>query len=333
MKLKNFENRPLIIRSHYGDESIALVQWAYETGLKQVKVVTIDTGWAAEDWSYRVQLGEAHARACGFHTSTIVSPITFVDAVKGRGEFPSAKFQWCSALLKGLPFLDWLDTWDPACKAIILIAKRQAAAKAHALLPEWIEKCEFHNDRMVWHPLLDIDTNERDALLQRAGFIPLNHRTLECQPCVNSSLSDLGRLREFDIRKIQDLEEKLGFNMFSELSELSAFAEFSGSVAKFAEFSELSDSSDSSVSAFSELSGSSVAELSEFSELSGSSQDSSKHSYSQNNSARKKSIDIGVGINITELIKLAKQYEQEDFNKHYLDLFYRGCGNHFGCGL
>lgn len=279
MKPKNFDHRPLIIRSHYGDESIALVQWAYEAGLKQIEVVTIDTGWAAKAWASRQQKGEAHAMACGFKTSTIVSKITFTEAVKGRGEFPSAKFQWCSALLKGLPFLDWLDTWDPGCQAIILLAKRKEAADAHAKLPEWIEKCEFHNDRTVWHPLLNLGTLERDALLQGAGFSPLHHRSLECDPCVNSTLSDLGRLSAFDIRKTKDLEKALASNFFSEPSTFPELTHYPLTLANG---------------------------------------------------------DKEYSMSITELIQLAKVYGQDSSNnatQHYLDLFYRGCGNHFGCGL
>lgn len=288
MQPLNFDKRPLIICSNSGDESIALVQWAYEAALQQVQVLRIDTGWAAERWSKQVELAEAHAQACGFKTETIVSQISFADAVLGRGEFPSEKFQWCSALLKGLPFLDWLDTWDPACQAIILIAKRRSAAKAHRTLSEWIDKCEFHNDRTVWHPLLDIETKERDTLLLRAGFTPLNHRSLECDPCVNSNLSDLKRLTEFDIRKIQELEASIQASMFTDINEFISKDERALTEEKF------EDSSD--------------------------------------NKQQQKLHSIG----IRELIKLAKEMDEkilDNIDKNYLDLFYRGCGNHFGCGL
>lgn len=203
--------RPLYIRTQYGDESIALVQWAYEAGLSAT-VVYVDTGWAAESWQQRIQLGEAHAKACGFKTLRIVSEITFADAVIGRGEFPSSKFQWCSALLKGLPFVDWLETVDTAGHAVILIAKRAAAALAHAALPEWIEPCQFHGDRTVWHPMLAVIDAERDALLERAGFVPLNHRSLECEPCVNSTESDLERFNynHNDKQRLVELEQELG---------------------------------------------------------------------------------------------------------------------------
>lgn len=203
------QNRPLIIRTNYGDESIALTQWAFEAGLK-ARVVYIDTGWAADSWSVRINLGEKHAVRCGFEVVHLTSKISFADAIQGRGEFPSVQFQWCTGLLKGLPFLDWLEPIDLAGDAIILIAKRKAAAISHLNLTEWIERCQYHNDRTVWHPILEITTLERDGLLQRAGLVALGHRSLECDPCVNSSCQDLKRLASVDQQKKSQLEIAVG---------------------------------------------------------------------------------------------------------------------------
>jgi hypothetical protein len=251
------QDRPLIIRSQYGDDSIALVQWAYDNKLENVQVVYVDTGFAAEKWKERIERGEEHARKCGFQPVRIVSSISFAEAVKGRGEFPSSKFQWCSALLKGLPFLDWLEGWDLKCNAILLIAKRKGAATAHETLPEWIEKCEFHNHRTVWHAILNVDKHERNGLLDRAGFEPLNHRSLECEPCVNSSLEDLARLNTQDYDRIKTLEQTMPTTLFTEAIDLTV--------------------------------------------------ERAKTTVNKPNQPRIKD--------------------------KYLDLFYRGCGNHFGCGL
>lgn len=205
------KTRPLFIRTQYGDESIALVQWAYEAGLTGT-VVYVDTGFASTTWQARIQQGEEHARARGFKVLQIVSPISFADAVIGRGEFPSSKFQWCSALLKGLPFVDWLETVDREGHGIILIAKRVAAAVAHQALPEWIEPCQFHGDRTVWHPMIAVSDFDRDALLARAGFTPLQHRSLECEPCVNSTDEDIARFNDqiADKKRLSALEQELG---------------------------------------------------------------------------------------------------------------------------
>lgn len=205
MQSTEIQNRPLIIRSNYGDESIALTQWVFEAGLT-AKVVYIDTGWAASSWAERIQLGEAHVKQCGFEVVSLVSPITFKDAVLGRGEFPTAELLWCTGLLKGLPFLDWLETVDLAGEYIILLAKRKDATTFHADLKEWLEHCQYHGDRKVWHPMIEISNADRDALLARAGFLPLGHRSLECEPCVNSSCADLKRISSVDQQKQRALE-------------------------------------------------------------------------------------------------------------------------------
>jgi 3'-phosphoadenosine 5'-phosphosulfate sulfotransferase (PAPS reductase)/FAD synthetase len=238
MQLSDILKRPLVIRTNYGDESIALVQWVFESGL-YATVVYIDTGFAAVSWKQRIELGEAHANRCGFKVQSIVSKISFSDAVIGRGSYPSPKFQWCTGLLKGLPFLDWLETVDLKGECVVLIAKRRAATRLHQDLPEWIERCEFHGDRTVWHPMVNVTEVERDALLNRAGFLPLGHRSLECEPCVNSTVLDMKRMDSQDRVKLRRLEKEL---------------------------------------------------------------------------------------------KIKWQNESASF-ENYLDLFYRGCGNHFGCGL
>lgn len=242
MKLNDIIERPLFIRTQYGDDSIALVQWVFEAGLS-AQVVYVDTGWTAASWQDRIQQGEAHAQACGFEIQRLVSAIRFADAVIGRQAFPSAKFQWCAGLLKGLPFLDWLETVDLQGSAVILLAKRKAAAAAHAKLSEWIDPCQYHGDRTVWHPMIALSDAERDKLLERAGFSPLGHRSLECEPCPNSTKADWKRMCAKDRKRLLNLEQESGVVWAQD-----------------------------------------------------------------------------------------REQEQED-PEQYLDLFYRGCGNQFGCGL
>lgn len=249
MPFEKSKNRPLVIRTNYGDDSIALVQWAYEALLQAVTVVYIDTGFAASHWETRIHEGEAHVRNCGYHPLILKAPISFEAAVIGRNAFPSPKFQWCTGLLKGLPFLDWLESIDLANEMIVLLAKRRAAANAHALLPEWIEQCEFHNDRTVWHPMISVSDIDRDALLARAGFSPLGHRSLECHPCVNSTEKEFSAFSKSDLDKVKVIEKT-------------------------------------------------------------------------------------VGKSFLETLKVESQnQDKEENNLTYLDRFYRGCGNHFGCGL
>lgn len=221
--ITQIQDRPLIIRTNFGDESLALTQWAFETGLA-ARIVYIDTGWAASSWADRIRLGESHAEHCGFEVVRLISPISFADAVLGREAFPSPKLQWCAGLLKGLPFLDWLEIIDLAGKAIILLAKRRMASIHHAELSEWLPQCQFHGDRSVWHPLLDWSDLERDGLLERAGFTPLRHRSLECEPCPNSSCADLKRIAPVDKQRLLELESVLG-SAWEALSEVSSSTE------------------------------------------------------------------------------------------------------------
>jgi len=181
-------------------------------------VVYVETGFAGEAWAERVALGKKFVQIAGFEAIHLTSKITFQEAVIERGEFPTPKFQWCSTVLKGLPLLDWLDEADPSCRFVILSAKRRnTLLPPYDNLPKWQEKVEHFNGRSVWHPLIDYTEAERDNLLKHAGFEPLYHRSLECDPCINSCSKTLARLSEKDTKRIKILEETLGKPLFEPL--------------------------------------------------------------------------------------------------------------------
>lgn len=54
-----------VISASYGNDSMALMQWAHEHGLRGVTVVYCDTGWAAPNWELRIAEGEALALRLG----------------------------------------------------------------------------------------------------------------------------------------------------------------------------------------------------------------------------------------------------------------------------
>lgn len=231
----------------------------------QVKIIYIDTGFASCSWLEHVRKAETYAGNLGFETLTIHAKIKFSEAVLGRNEFPSPKFQWCATLLKGLPLLDFLDEIDRSCQAIICIGKRRESLPTlHQNLPEWIEKSEHFNDRMVWHPILDLTLNDRDDLIKAAGFQPLYAPSNECYPCVNSSQRSLASLSLKEIEKVKMLEHEVNKNMFENASIENVVTE------------------------------------------------------AQKRSRRK--------IQFKEI--LLKEIISEE-----TELFYRGCGNHFGCGV
>lgn len=200
----------IVLRSNYGDESIALIQWFHENksiSNKSVIVCSIDTGWEASSWGERVVWGEALALRYGFKVVRLKSPMDFLSLMKERGAPPNPKNQWCAGFLKGIPFIDWMDQVDLQGDYIIAIPKRQALYRK--IIPEYISECEFHGYRKVWHPLIKIDSKERNRLLRSAGVEPLNHRSLECEPCVNACLSEIKEMSLIDLKKADKLENEL----------------------------------------------------------------------------------------------------------------------------
>ncbi len=199
----------------YGNDSIALMQWAYERGLRGgVAVTYCDTGWSAPGWPQRVIEGERFARSLGY-TPIRCSSIGMQELVRTRKGFPGNAQQFCTAHLKGLPFLEWIDEVDPDGDAIVMIGKRREESVKRRQTREIIgEGSEYHGMRKVWHPLYAHTKAERDALLSRASFEVLPHRSDECSPCVNANREDFLRLTPGTIERVNDLEVDVGQPMF-----------------------------------------------------------------------------------------------------------------------
>jgi 3'-phosphoadenosine 5'-phosphosulfate sulfotransferase (PAPS reductase)/FAD synthetase len=203
-----------VISASYGNDSIALIQWAHERGLSDVHVVYCDTGWSAPNWPIRVIEGERFAKRLGFKTHQSKS-IGMEELVRIKKGFPGNAQQFCTAHLKGLPFLEWIDKADPECKAVVLIGKRRGESDARKNTREIIgEGSEYHGGRKVWHPLYAHSKESRNELLARAGFTPLPHRSLECNPCVNANREDFNRLTPGEIERVNNLEVEIGKPMF-----------------------------------------------------------------------------------------------------------------------
>jgi len=202
-----------LIRSNYSNNSLALVQWAHEQGLKNVTVCYVDTGWAAEGWLDYVAKCEAYVAQLGFRVKHLKSRMPFAELMNVKNGFPSARFQWCSLHLKGISLLQWLEEVDPEEQTQVLLAKRRVEHGKG--IPEFIDCCEFHGDRKVWHPLVDCSDREREALILRTGFPLLSTLSKECAPCINSRVTDLRQLSALDIEKTEELEEDLETPMFN----------------------------------------------------------------------------------------------------------------------
>jgi 3'-phosphoadenosine 5'-phosphosulfate sulfotransferase (PAPS reductase)/FAD synthetase len=203
-----------VISSSYGNDSVALIQLAHEQGLKDVSVIFVDTGWAAVGWLDRVVRLEAWVESLGFTAVHISSDMTFEELILKKKGFPSQRYQWCSGILKGLPFLTWIDELDPDCQSVVMIGKRREESQERADTPEFIDASDYHGGRKIWHPLYLHTEQMRDDLLGRAGVKKLPHRSKECSPCVNANRTDLRQLTEEDILRVKALEEKTGKTMF-----------------------------------------------------------------------------------------------------------------------
>lgn len=202
-----------VISASYGNDSLAMIQWAHEQKLTDVTVVYCDTGWHSPDWPVRVERCESFAKSLGFGTVRAVS-IGMPELVRMKKGFPGNGQQFCTAHLKGVPFLQWIDEADPACNATVLVGKRRVESEARKDTPEFIESSEHHGGRRVWHPLYLHTDEMRNALLHRAGFDVLPHRSKECSPCANANRDDFNRLTDGEIERVNDLEVEIGKPMF-----------------------------------------------------------------------------------------------------------------------
>lgn len=200
-----------VLSASYGNDSIALLRWAYEAALLNVTVVYCDTGWAAPWWQERVETAEMVAEAYGFTPVRLTSE-GFEALVKAKKAFPRQGIQFCTERLKIEPAQRWLDENDPAKEATVLVGKRREESANRANTPEFVLYSPLHGGRRLWHPLFDMQEAERDALIRRAGFEPLPHRSMECFPCINSNRADLRLLAQDEERvaHIERLEREMG---------------------------------------------------------------------------------------------------------------------------
>lgn len=202
-----------VISSSAGNDSVAMIQWAIENNVKNLHVVFSDTGWLAPGWIQRVERIHAWADSHGIQTH-IIKSIGMEELVRIKKGFPGNAQQFCTAHLKGIPFLEWIDEADPECKAVVMVGKRRAESQDRADTPEFVHGSEYHGGRKLWHPLYLHTDEQRNELLHRAGFDPLPHRSLECNPCVNANRADFLRLTPGEIERVNDLEVEIGKPMF-----------------------------------------------------------------------------------------------------------------------
>ena len=210
-KAKDIEN---ILFASYGNDSLALIEWAHENKLKNVCVCYSDTGWAADWWPDRVRKGEAWAKSLEFEVKTIHSE-GMKELVRRKKMFPQGgggKFQFCTFELKKKPALEWMNSIDPDKEITCYVGIRREESRNRAAFPEWTEESEGHGGRSLCAPLVRHTAKMRDELIAKTPFEPLPHRSKECWPCVNCNKGELKFLEESRLAEIEQFEQEMGIN-------------------------------------------------------------------------------------------------------------------------
>ena len=216
------------IIANFGDDSVALIQKVYECKLQEVVVLSVDTFWQATSWQARVDVADLWIKDLGFVHHRLKAENSFQELVRARKQFPSQQFSWCAGFLKGMAILDWLEENDLECRATILLANRRSMSKVQVDLVDEIDETEQYDGRRVKYLLVGTTQSERNSLLLKTPFkIPLNHRSLECQPCIHLTKQDIATFSVDDIERMSSLENMVNNTMFGVL-----FAKYLKSIEK-----------------------------------------------------------------------------------------------------
>lgn len=203
-----------VIFASYGNDSVALIQWAHERNLERLTVAYSDTGWAADWWPARVEQAEAWVRSLGFATARIASE--GMEALTARKKaWPrggGGKYQFCTEALKEGPALRWLAEHDPTCDVCCLTGVRREESENRRDAPEWVEESPRHGGRQLWQPLVMHTEAMRDALVLRTPMPLLPFRSKECYPCVNARKPELRLLDDSAREKVRRIEAERGIN-------------------------------------------------------------------------------------------------------------------------
>ena len=208
-----------VISASYGNDSIALIRWAYENQLDDVHVVYVDTGWAHPSWESRIAAGRTLSFTYGFDVHHIKGDFDFESMVRMKKGFPSQRYQFCSGILKGLPFIEWSSEYKDAT---IFIGKRREESHNRKDTPLWDFNNKFYPDNDVCYPLYKHTETMRNKLVEKTGLPVLPHRSMECCPCVNASKGDFLMIPPDRVEKIRQLEKETGQTMFRPYRHMGA---------------------------------------------------------------------------------------------------------------
>ena len=201
-----------IIIANYSIHSLALINWAKKNLNDNFCVLSVDTGFAADNWHKYLAKVFKWLEENKIAYSHIKAENSFVELVKARKQFPSQQFSWCAGFLKGINLLNKIEQLDPDAKATILLSHRKDLSKVSAML-ENIDEEERYDYRFLQYPLLDKSLADVIALTKDLPFKPVSH-SLECHPCIYLTRSEFDSVSTKDIKKVIQLEEQTSTFMF-----------------------------------------------------------------------------------------------------------------------
>ena len=194
-----------------GNDSVALMRWAYENNLKDVVVLYNNTGWAIDWWDDRITDVLQVCRKYQFKFD-ITESMGFKNLVRMKKGFPMAasKMSFCSYYLKKQPTKKWLEKNDPDCNAIIYVGIRRCESQKRSNHPRSIIHSTEYNRPMEF-PLVNFSDMDRDLMQEKTGIDILLHGSMECFPCVNSKRSDFRLLAQYPdkILEVERLENEI----------------------------------------------------------------------------------------------------------------------------
>lgn len=197
-----------------GNDSIALIRFAIESGLKRWSVLYNDTGWARDDWPARMAQVRQWVESLGANYFETKSEGMEAMARRKKGwPMPASKIQFCTGYLKEEPTQAWLDKVDPDRELTCVNGVRREESQNRADAPEWVAESSKHGGRELWSPLVRVETPERNRLIEATPFEVLPHQSMECWPCICANKKDLKLLATDPDRidRIEAIEIDMGF--------------------------------------------------------------------------------------------------------------------------
>ena len=203
-----------VLFASYGNDSIALIQFAAEQGWPDVTVLHTDTGWAAPGWKPRVEIAEEWVLSLGFKAARTTGE-TMEQLVERKKAWPrggGGRFQFCTEALKEAPAVAWLAEHDPEGEAICLVGIRREESANRTNWPEWTPDSPKHGGRDLYAPLVRHTELMRNELIAQTPMPIIAGRSKECYPCVNANKGELKWLDEPNIIRVERIEGKMGVN-------------------------------------------------------------------------------------------------------------------------